>query len=141
MVIVLGFYKRKPGLTHEEFSRHWSTVHGPLIMSLPDIDKYIVRYVQHHLSPEDTGSTVTASPESGEAEGYDGSSETWFVDEKARNRLFETDAVKETHSDEEKFLDMKATRWIVRDSQISFSEVADWNKVAGRLKGSHVILT
>ena len=34
MVIVLGFYKRKPGLTHEEFCRHWLDIHAPLTLGL-----------------------------------------------------------------------------------------------------------
>lgn len=116
-IIILGFYKRKPGLTHEEFSRHWSQIHGPLIRSLPDIDKYLIRYVQHHLVPKDTGSSDTPSPENGDLEIYDGFSEAWWVDEKAQEQLYVTDMFKEVQKDEEEFLDMNATRWITRDSQ------------------------
>ena len=34
MLTVLGFYKRKEGMSREEFSHHWRYVHGPLIMAL-----------------------------------------------------------------------------------------------------------
>jgi EthD domain len=51
MLITLGFYKRKPGLTREQFSKHWREVHGPLIANDPILSKYLKRYVQHHCVP------------------------------------------------------------------------------------------
>lgn len=29
----LGFVRRRPGMSHEEFARHWITVHGPLVLA------------------------------------------------------------------------------------------------------------
>ena len=111
MVIILGFYKRKAGLTHEQFCHHWKNVHGPLIRSIPDIDKYLVRYVQHHLTPDSGYPTP-------EGMDFDGFSEAWFVDTDARDALFELDFFKaEVIDDERKFIDMDATRWITLDEQ------------------------
>lgn len=112
VVVVLGFYKRKKGLTIEQFRDHWLNVHGPLIKSIPNIEKYMIRYVQHHLYPESSHPAP-----SGEEAEFDGFSEGWFVDEAARDALFATSAFKDTHSDESAFLDMEATRWIVVDKQ------------------------
>jgi hypothetical protein len=44
VTILLGFYKRKPGTTHEQFENHWRNVHGPMIRDLPGIEKYLLRY-------------------------------------------------------------------------------------------------
>jgi uncharacterized protein (TIGR02118 family) len=104
--IILGFYKRKAGLSQEQFIDHWENIHGPVIKAVPDIEKYVVRYVQHRLT------TIGAA-----GLEFDEFSETWFTDETARDRLFATPGFKETYADEEQFLDMDATRWIVVDDQ------------------------
>ena len=49
MLITLGFYKRKPGLSVEEFRHIWSVEYGPLYRTRPEITKYLRRYVQHRL--------------------------------------------------------------------------------------------
>ena len=46
MVKLMVTLKRKPGLTHEEFSRHWREKHVPVVLkNVPGL----VRYVQNHL--------------------------------------------------------------------------------------------
>lgn len=35
MFVVLGFFKRKPGMTHKAFSAYWRDVHGPMIRNHP----------------------------------------------------------------------------------------------------------
>ncbi|KAK9383286.1 EthD family reductase [Kockiozyma suomiensis] len=106
VVVILGFYKRKPGLTHEQFCHHWGHIHGPLIRSLPNIDQYLLRYVQHHLSPE---------PGHNKGGDFDGFSEAWFADESARDRLYAIPEFANLFDDEEKFLDREETRWLIRD--------------------------
>ena len=51
MLVIMGFYHRKQGLTWEQFSDHWKNVHGPLLRDSPQTAKYIRRYVQHHIRP------------------------------------------------------------------------------------------
>lgn len=97
-------------MSHKEFSSHWESIHGPLIRGLKDIDQYLIRYMQHHLTPE----TQYPGPEGLD---YDGFSEGWFVDEKARQKLFALPDFQDAVRDEETFLDMTATRWIIRDAQ------------------------
>lgn len=36
MLITLGFYKRRPGTSVEEFRHVWSTVYGPLFSKRPE---------------------------------------------------------------------------------------------------------
>lgn len=70
MIIMLGFYHRKPGMTLEEFRRFWSEVYGPLYNGNPEIKRHIRRYVQHQLSE------ATDIP--GQALPFDGIAEAWF---------------------------------------------------------------
>ncbi|MFD2580327.1 EthD domain-containing protein [Novosphingobium colocasiae] len=71
MLIVLGFYRRRPDLSIEQFRTHWRDVHGPLIKRITDAHGLLLRYVQHHLTPDETypfQEGVTA----GAAGGFDG---------------------------------------------------------------------
>lgn len=112
MLILLGFYKRKPGLTLEEFQRHWAEVHGPLVAQTPNVEKYLKRYVQHHIR------RATGFPGVGTLD-YDGFSEAWFVSEEARKEMHDQPYQKEIMTpDEAEFLDMDATRLLMMDRQV-----------------------
>jgi uncharacterized protein (TIGR02118 family) len=111
MLISLGFYKRKPGLTREEFSRHWRQVHGPMIANNPDIRKYVKRYVQHHFEPS------TGWPDVGSLD-YDGFSESWFESADTRKQLYTLPFFSELVADERKFIDMSVTRILMFDHQV-----------------------
>jgi uncharacterized protein (TIGR02118 family) len=109
MLIVLAFYKRKAGITRNQFSDHWRNVHGPLFARFPDRERYLIRYVQHHLS-SDSNYPVPAGCE------FDGFSEAWFTSAQAREEMFKTEYYLNTcYPDNDLFLDMKATRWVVFD--------------------------
>ena len=45
MIKVLSLLTRKPGLTHEQFVKHWLEIHGPLAHAVPGVR----RYVQSHI--------------------------------------------------------------------------------------------
>ena len=118
MFVVLGYYKRGPDLTHEQFSHHWRNVHGPLMRKIAEKDPYLVRYVQHHLSPDTSYVVDPNTKHDSNSEGYDGFSEAWFVSEEARDKwanlpIFKSEGIE----DEKQFLDLAATRWVVRDEQ------------------------
>jgi hypothetical protein len=40
------FFSKKPSLSHEEFFRHWQTVHADLCVATNAFKENIVRYVQ-----------------------------------------------------------------------------------------------
>lgn len=45
--------RRRPDLTHEEFARHWQTVHVPLALTHhPHMSRYVTNIVDQRLSPE-----------------------------------------------------------------------------------------
>ncbi|MFC4670850.1 EthD domain-containing protein [Seohaeicola nanhaiensis] len=128
MIITLGFYKRKPGLTLEQFQTHWRDVHGPLIAGIPGVEKYLKRYVQHHMVPSQGWPGVGPLD-------YDGFSESWFPSLDARKELhampyFQNEMIE----DERQFLDMDATRVLMFDNQvvqIGKDYAGDW--MEGRL--------
>jgi uncharacterized protein (TIGR02118 family) len=62
----VAFLTRKPGLSVEDFQRHWIQVQGPLAAALPDLR----RYIQSH--------TRRSAYEAGRVPVYDGASLTWF---------------------------------------------------------------
>lgn len=129
MIINLGFYKRRADLTHEQFAAHWTGVHGPLIRSIPDIDKYLFRYVQHHIVPE-PGHEVPGGMD------FDGFSEAWFPSLEARDALFALPFFQDkVIEDETRFIDMAATRLYLLDEQRTMirgtNETApEWESVA-----------
>ncbi|WP_340314923.1 EthD domain-containing protein [Rhizorhabdus argentea] len=112
MIILLGFYKRRPDLTWEQFSDHWRNVHGPLLRDTPQASRYIKRYVQHHLRPRNPPIPGAQSLE------FDGFSEAWFESAEAREEMHRQTIFKDVmHPDELKFLDPAATRVSMVDVQ------------------------
>ncbi|MCE7004996.1 EthD domain-containing protein [Kibdelosporangium philippinense] len=66
------FLTRRADLSKELFDHYWTNVHAPLVMSIPEVKRYTLRYVQQH----NTGLVlegVAAAP-------YDGVVEVWFED-------------------------------------------------------------
>src|SRR5687768_6006290 len=67
MLKVVAFFKRKPGVSVDDFSRHWGTRHADLVRRLPGIR----RYVQN---------PTLASGYRRHEPVYDGVAEAWFDD-------------------------------------------------------------
>lgn len=112
MLVVLGFYNRHPSLSWQQFSDHWRNVHGPLIASTAAARKYMKRYVQHHIRPEqDFGDKL--------ALGFDGFSETWYEDADARKSMRADPVWQELIvADDHRFLDMTRTRTMMYDTPV-----------------------
>jgi uncharacterized protein (TIGR02118 family) len=51
MIKIIGFVKRKAGLSIEEFSRYWQEKHAPLGFEVLPDDIRILRYVHHYAVP------------------------------------------------------------------------------------------
>ena len=69
MVKSISLLKRKDGITHEEFVRHWVEVHAPLAHAVPRLK----RYVQSHIVEERTRPDIPNM----EFE-IDGIAESWY---------------------------------------------------------------
>lgn len=68
MLIHYGFYKRKPGISLEEFNYLWCEVYGRLYTETPEVTRHMRRYIQHRITPDATGNALP----------FDGFSEAWF---------------------------------------------------------------
>ncbi|HEY2257959.1 MAG TPA: EthD domain-containing protein [Variovorax sp.] len=112
MLISLGFYQRKPGLTHEQFSAWWRERHGPLIRNRPEVSCFIKRYVQHHIEPGRGFPGTQPLP-------FDGFSESWFESVEARQQMHAHPFFREqVIPDEANFIDMTQTRVLMFDHQV-----------------------
>src|SRR5207247_2162376 len=80
----LSLLTRKPGMTHEQFVRHWLEVHGPLALKVPGIR----RYVQSHILEERTRPDIPSSDVE-----IDGVAELWYDDRESMMRALATPAL------------------------------------------------
>src|SRR5262245_33380431 len=74
MVKALSFFKRKAGMSVEDFQSYWRTHHPDAVLRMPGIR----RYVQSH--------TLLAGYRKGQP-AYDGIAEVWFDDTTAMRAL------------------------------------------------------
>ena len=111
MLITLGFYRRKPGFSVEDFRRIWSEEYGPHYQRSDDITRYLRRYVQHRLSPQTDWPTAFV--------GFDGFSEAWFDSADDRNKMQATKYYQEVLKPmADKFLDLENSKSAAYDSQV-----------------------
>ena len=73
MIRLTALLCRNPALSAEEFTTHWRDVHAPLILSVPGIERWVVRYEQHPRVP----ASASAGPWTG-SDGVDGMTLQWF---------------------------------------------------------------
>lgn len=109
MIVRMGLLTRKPGVTTEQFRRHWRELHGPLAARMPGLR----RYHQNH---------VVDSPQSsvGHARGdwrLDGISELWFDDAAAMRTAIASDAYRAVAADEPNC--MVGTKVIVAEQNLA----------------------
>jgi uncharacterized protein (TIGR02118 family) len=108
MIVRMGLLTRKPGITTEQFRRHWRTIHGPLAARMPGLR----RYQQNHV--------VGASPAraDGLPEGLrlDGISELWFDDVASMRAAVTSDAYRAVAMDEPNFA--TGTKVIVAEQNV-----------------------
>lgn len=109
MVKLVCFLKRKPGLSREEFYEHWEQRHGPLIRSLPNISRHLVRYEQHRRT---TYAEWMASE-------FDGVAIQWLRGpEDLLAFIEEPEYATHIAPDEDAFLDRHALVWMVTTEPI-----------------------
>ena len=105
MVKAVSFFKRKPGISVDEFQSYWRTRHPDAVTQLPGLR----RYVQSH--------TVVSGYRKGEPI-YDGIAEVWFDDTNAMRALRGTPAYERVETDEAKFIDRSTMRLIVTEEHV-----------------------
>ena len=92
MVKLVAFFKRKPGMSVEDFGRHWQTRHAELVVRQAGLR----RYVQNH--------TLASAYRSREPV-YDGVAEAWFDETWAMRDLADSPEYAAVRADEANFID------------------------------------
>jgi len=101
--------KRRPGMTIDEFHRHWREVHSPLNCETPSIAQYFVRYERNHRARRDY-----------EREGpdLDGAAVEWYPSTKAFYDMIREPAYRDViFPDEERFLDRDGLVWLLTENE------------------------
>lgn len=107
VIALTALLRRNPNLSADEFERHWRDVHGPLIRDSPSLARHILRYEQR------------VSLTIGEG-GYDGVATLWFRSLQAFHDFVAEAAYREVlQPDEERFLDVEATRIAITDTGVT----------------------
>jgi uncharacterized protein (TIGR02118 family) len=92
VVKLVAFFKRRAGLSVEDFQRHWRTTHADLVVRQAGLR----RYVQNH--------TLASGYRNGEPD-YDGVAEAWFDDTQAMRALAPSPEYAAVRADETHFID------------------------------------
>lgn len=109
MVKAIALIKRKPGLSREEFRRHYEEVHAPLILAHAP---HIVKYVRNHVIV----SRGADDPP------FDSVTELWFDSMegfKADTAIWGTEAGKVIRDDEDSFLDRSKLAFFLVNETVS----------------------
>src|SRR5258707_14527267 len=102
MVKTFNFFKRKPGLSVEDFRNYWLNEHAAIIRAIPELRKYIA-------------SITLPSAYRNREPLYDGISEAWFDDEAVIRATADSAPRRAATGDDAKFVDMSKAGSIITD--------------------------
>ena len=102
MVKAFNFFKRKPGLSVDDFRNYWLNEHAAIIRAIPELRKYVA-------------SITLPSAYRNREPLYDGISEAWFDDENVLRATANSAPRRAAHTDDAKFVDMSTTGSIITD--------------------------
>jgi uncharacterized protein (TIGR02118 family) len=105
MIKAFNFFKRKPGLSVEDFRKYWLNEHAAIIRAIPELLKYVA-------------SITLPSAYKNREPMYDGISEAWFDDEATLRGTADSAPRSATHADDANFVDMSTTGSIIVDEVI-----------------------
>ena len=109
MVKMIITIKRRDGMTHEEFKRYQRQVHRPLLMSIPEAERYIRRFVVSY--------PIQAADYSGP--DYDCVVEAWFDSIADMNALYFSDNfLAKVDPDHANFMNLSAYGRIVAEEDV-----------------------
>lgn len=117
MVKAVSFFKRRAGMSVDDFQAYWRTHHPAVVTALPGIR----RYVQSH--------TLASGYRKGEP-AWDGIAEVWFDDTAALRALAGTPAHASVRADEAKFIDHATMSLVITEEHV----VKDGPAPAGGVK-------
>jgi len=106
MIKVVTWFRRKPGMSVEEFGRYWREQHPKAVLQLPGLRKY----VQNHVLDSQYGG--------GRQPFADGVAETWWDDRDALRAHRDTAALENLLADERVFMDLDHRDSIVAEEVV-----------------------
>jgi len=90
MIKSISLLVRKPGMTHEQFMKHWVEIHAPLALKVPGLR----RYVQSHIVEDRKRPDVPPLDVE-----IDGIAELWYDDRESMARAMASAESKALHAD------------------------------------------
>ena len=116
MVKTFNFFKRKPGLSVDDFRNYWLNEHAAIIRAIPEIRKYVA-------------SIAIPSSYRNHEPIYDGISEAWFDDEDTIHATVNSAPRRAAHADDAIFVDMSKAGSIITDEIVQIDGTPDVDAV------------
>jgi len=117
MIKVTELLVRKNGMSREEFQDYWRTVHGPLVMSIPENIRHVRKYVQSHTLSDWFPFLA------GDGPLYDGAAEIWCDNLEAALEMFAEPTYRELiYPDEQKFLDLDKIVILITNGHLIYQQ-------------------
>jgi EthD domain len=115
-VKLVGFLRRRRGLSREQFSEAWEHTHGRLFLSVPEIDAHVTKYVQNHVLDEFTGPL---------GDDFDGVVEIGFADLGDVSEIFGQAYLDRVRPDEQRFVDLDTMIVLLTDEALLYEDALD----------------
>jgi uncharacterized protein (TIGR02118 family) len=107
MIKLIAWFKRREGMTPEEFHAYWRDQHGPLVISTKS-GGHAVRYEQNHR-------VASTYRDGADRDGYDGVTEQWFVSVEDFYASLQEDDYHLIEEDMAKFIDPASIRFVLTE--------------------------
>ncbi|MGE4607416.1 MAG: EthD domain-containing protein, partial [Myxococcota bacterium] len=132
MVKLIALFKRKAGISVEQFQGHWRTTHAELVVRQRGLRRYVQNHTlasAYHSGKPATGKPATGEPVSREPDSrepvsrepdsrepdYDGVAEAWFDDTQAMRELGASAEYRAVRADEANFIDAASMQVVITD--------------------------
>ncbi|TPX08632.1 uncharacterized protein E0L32_009971 [Thyridium curvatum] len=118
-VKVSFYFKKLPDVSYDHFHQHWATVHADLTVgSKPFARHKVLRYIQHHQSPEDK----ERAKKYGSVMDYDGCSTLWLASWEDFDQFINSPEYAALSSDCDHFLDVSSITLFAGHDMIAFGK-------------------
>jgi uncharacterized protein (TIGR02118 family) len=91
MLKIISILARKDGESIEDFIHHWETVHAPLVLAVPGVERYTLSIIK--------SSSVRTDGVGAIALKIDGIAELWFKDQVSLGAAAQSEAIKKVLAD------------------------------------------
>ena len=105
MIKVIEIVNRRPGMSVDDFQKHWLDNHGPIVARLPGLQRYVQSHVR--LGGYKRGDVP-----------YDGIAELWFADKAALGAIASMPEFAAAKEDEPNFIDGSTLIELVVDEHV-----------------------